>query len=136
MCLMTYFFAITKDLVVVFKNVFQKLSISKTDRSSSEIWDCQWHETFSVNTSLYRLDLLLFFQIIKVLQCNFTNFLFFLTVTNALSTSWVNFSNTGMIVCFSYFLMWFSHGSLMKTNYTCVFQKQNNVMFRWWKTES
>ena len=58
---MTYFFAITKDLVVVFKNVFQKLSISKTDRSSSEIWDCQWHETFSVNTSLYRLDLVAFF---------------------------------------------------------------------------
>ena len=106
------------------QNLFQKLSIFNTDSSSSEIWDCQWHKTFSVTPVFTALILLLFFQIIKVCQCysfTFTNFLFFLTVTNIITTSWVNFSNTRMIVCFSYFLIWFSHGSLMETNSTHMY---------------
>ena len=37
MCLVTYFFAITKDSII--QNLFQKLSIFKTERSSSKFWE-------------------------------------------------------------------------------------------------
>ena len=36
---MNYFFAIAKDIVFIVQNLFQKLSIFKTECSSSEIWD-------------------------------------------------------------------------------------------------
>ena len=95
------------------QNLFQSLVFSTL----------MWHKTSSVIPAFNVLILLLFFQIIKVRQCcgfTFTNFLLFLTVTNVLVTSWVNFS-TRMNVCFSYFLIWFSHGSLMETNSTHVY---------------
>ena len=106
-CLMTLFFCYHKRSSSI-HHLFQKLSIFKTEGSSSESWDCHWHKTFSVTPVFTVLILLLFFRIIKILQfcgLSFTNFLFFLTVTNALATGWVNFLNTRMIVCFSYF--WF-----------------------------
>ena len=56
----------------VIQNLFQKLSIFKTECSSSEIWYCQW-QIFQCNTSFYRLDLVPRFQIIKTPQwCGFT----------------------------------------------------------------
>ena len=93
------FFAITKDSII--QNLFQKLSIFETECSSSEIWDCQWHKTFC-NTSFYCLDLVAFFQIIKICQCcgfTFTNFFLFLTATNVFRASWVSFSNTRLFFC-------------------------------------
>ena len=42
MCLCAWwiiFFAIAKDIVFIVQNLFQELSIFKTERSSSEIWD-------------------------------------------------------------------------------------------------
>ena len=79
MCLMTCFCAITKD-TVLFKIYFKSLVFSK-QHGSSEIWDCQWHKTFSVTPVFTALILLLLFQIIKVGQCcgfPSTNFSFFL----------------------------------------------------------
>ena len=114
---MTYFLTTTKDSII--QNLFHKLSIFKTERSSTDIWDCQWHKTSSVTPVSITLILLVLFQIIKIRRCcgfNFTNFIFFLTATNALVTSWVTFRNTRIILCFFYFLIWFSHGSLMEIN--------------------
>ena len=37
-------FAITKNSII--QNLFEKLNIFRTERISSEIWDCQWHKTF------------------------------------------------------------------------------------------
>ena len=73
-----FFFAITKDSII--QNLFQMLNIFKTERSSSEIWDCQWHNTFSVTPVFISLILLLLFQIIRKYQCcgfTFTNFFSF-----------------------------------------------------------
>ena len=72
------------------QNLFQKLNIFKTEHSSSEIWDCQWHKTFSVMSVSITLILLILFQIIKICQCcrfTFTNFFFLLKATNTLATS-------------------------------------------------
>ena len=72
------------------QNLFQKLNIFKTEQSSSEIWDCQWHKTFSVMSVSITLILLILFQIIKTCQCcqfTFTNFFFLLKATNTLATS-------------------------------------------------
>ena len=93
------FFAITKDSII--QNLFQKLSIFKTERNSSEIWDCQWHKTFCTN-SFYSLDLVAFFsnyQNMSMLWFHL-NFFLFLTVTNALAASWVTFSNTRIFSVF------------------------------------
>ena len=136
MCLMTLFLCHHKRSSSI-QNLFQKLSIFKTERSSSEIWDCQWHKTFRVTPNFTALIFLLFFTLSKYVNVLVLLLLFFLlTVTNALVTSWVNFSNTRMIVCFSYFLIWFSHGSLMETNSTHVYFRSRIMLFWWWKTES
>ena len=84
-------------------------------------------KTLSVIPVFTTLILLLLFQIIKLCQCcgfTFTNFFCFLTATNALTTSWVTFSNTS--VFFLFFLLsdlifpwWLDENKL----YTCVFQK-------------
>ena len=50
------------------QNLFQKLSIFKTECSSSEIWDCQWHKTFSVTPVFTALILLLFFKLSKYIN--------------------------------------------------------------------
>ena len=103
MCLMTCFCAITRD-TVLFKIYFKSLVFSK-QHGSSEIWDCQWHKTFSVTPVFTALILLLLFQIIKIPQCfvlTFTNFFFFLIATNALMTSWVTFSITSITVFFHF----------------------------------
>ena len=79
MCLKIYFFAITKDSII--QNLFQKLSIFKTECSSPKFWDCQWHKTFSVTPVFTALILFHLFQIIKICQCcgfTFTIFSFFL----------------------------------------------------------
>ena len=120
------------------KNLFQKLSIFKTESSSSEIWDCQWHKIFSLTPVFTALILLPLFQIIKILKCcgfTFTNFFFILMATNAFATSWVTFPNTRIISYFFYFLIWFSHGSLMEINSTHVYFRSRIMLFRWWKTE-
>ena len=87
---MTYFFAITKDLVV-FKIYLKSLVFSKLNAVALRFDIVMTQNGKECNTSLYCLDLAAFFlQIIKVHQCcgfTFTNFLFFLTVTNALATS-------------------------------------------------
>ena len=87
----------------IIQNYFKSLVFSK-QHSSSEIWNCQWHKTFSVTPVFTVLISWLIFQIIKIRQCcgfTFTNFLFFLTATNALATSWATFSNT--VFCIFWF---------------------------------
>ena len=126
---MTYFLTTTKNSII--QNLFHKLSIFKTERSSTDIWDCQWHKTSSVTPVSITLILLVLFQIIKIRRCcgfNFTNFIFFLTATNALVTSWVTFPKTRIIVFFFYFLIWFSHGSLMKINSTHVYFRSRTML--------
>ena len=122
---MTYFFLVTyHKRHSIIQNLFQKVSIFKAERSSSEIWDCQWHKTFSVTPVLTVLTLLPFFQIIKMRQCcgfTFTNFFFFLTSTNALSTSRVTFSNTRIFFVFFLLFDLLSHGSLMEINSTHMY---------------
>ena len=108
----------------IIQNLFQTLSIFKAERSSSEIWDCEWHKTFSVTPVFTALILLLLFQIIKIRQCcdfTFTNFFFFLTATNALATSWVTFSNTRIFFVFLLVFDLFSHGSLMEIDSTHMY---------------
>ena len=110
------------------KNLFQKLSIFKTESSSSEIWDCQWHIIFSLTSVFTALILLLLFQIIKIRQCcgfNFTILFFFLMATNALATSWLTFSNARIIEC----SIWFSHGRLMKINSTHVYFRSRIMLY-------
>ena len=112
-------FAIKIDI----QNLFEKHSISKIQCSNFEIWDCQWLKTLNVTPSFTALILLLLFQFIKICLCygfTFTNFFFFLTATNVLATSWLTFSDTRITVCFFYFLILFSHGSLMEINSTHV----------------
>ena len=133
--LLNYPRTITKGIDIFFcyqnrhiQNLFQKLSISKIQCSSFEIWDCQWLKTSSVTPGFAALTLLFLFQFIKICQCygfTFTIFFFFLTATNVLATSWLTFSNTRRTVCFFYFLILFSHGSLMGINST-------HACFRGW----
>ena len=116
----------------IIQNLFQKLNIFKTERSSSEIWDCQWHKTSSVTPVFISLILLLLFQIIKKCQCcgfTFTNFFFFLTATNVLAASWVTLSKTRIIVCFYSFFIWFSRRSLMEINPTHVYFRSRMLCF-------
>ena len=99
------FLLFKKDSII--QNLFPKLSIFKTESSSSEIWDCQWHKIFSLTPVFTALILLPLFQIIKILKCcgfTFTNFFFILMATNAFATSWVTFPNTRII---SYFFLFF-----------------------------
>ena len=97
------FFPITKDSII--QNLFLKLRIFKTERSSSEIWDCQWHKTFC-NTSFYCLDLVVFFfQVIKIRQCRgftFTIFSFFLRPPMPLQLVEYLFRTLEYFLCFSY----------------------------------
>ena len=89
------FFAFTKD--ILFKIYFKSLILR------FEIFS---GKTLSVIPVFTALILLLLFQIIKIRQCcgfTFTNFFCFLTATNALTTSWVTFSNTS--VFFVFFLL-------------------------------
>ena len=89
------FFAFTKD--ILFKIYFKSLILR------FEIFS---GKTLSVIPVFTTLILLLLFQIIKIRQCcgfTFTNFFCFLTATNALTTSWVTFSNAS--VFFVFFLL-------------------------------
>ena len=95
------FLLFKKDSII--QNLFPKLSIFKTESSSSEIWDCQWHIIFSLTSVFTALILLLLFQIIKIRQFVVLLSLIF-TVTYAFATSWVTFPNTRMI---SYFFLFF-----------------------------
>ena len=88
------------------QNLFQKLSIFKTEGSSSEIWDCQWLKTSRVTPVFTALILLLLCQLLCMHQfCGWTitNYLFFLMVTNACATSWVTFLNIRIIVFYQLF---------------------------------
>ena len=110
MCLICFFFLflffvffLLSQKTVLFK-IYFKSSIFWKQHSSSEIWDCQWHKTFSV-TPVFTALILFLFQIIKKYQCcgfTFTNFLFLLTTTNALATSLVT-SQTRILVFFQFF---------------------------------
>ena len=98
-----FVFFLLSQKTVLFK-IYFKSSIFWKQHSSSEIWDCQWHKTFSV-TPVFTALILFLFQIIKKYQCcgfTFTNFLFLLTTTNALATSWVT-SQTRILVFFQFF---------------------------------
>ena len=111
MCLMTYFFAITKD---IFKIYFKSLVFSKQNAVVLR-FDIVSDKSFSVTPVFTTLILLPLFQIIKTPQCcgfPFTNFLFFLMAASALVTSWVTFLST---------VIWFSHFSLMWINSTLVY---------------
>ena len=85
-------------------------------------------KTLSVIPVFATLILLLLFQIIKIRQCcgfTFTNFFCFLLATNALMTSWVTLV---YFLCFSYFLIWFSHVSLMEISSTHVYFRSRTIM--------
>ena len=85
-------------------------------------------KTLSVIPVFTTLILLLLFQIIKIRQCcgfTFTNFFCFLLATNALMTSWVTLV---YFLCFSYFLIWFSHVSLMEISSTHVYFRSRTIM--------
>ena len=78
----------------IIQNLFWKLSIFKTEHSSSETGDCQSHKTFSVTPVFTASVLLLLFELIKLCQCcgfPIINYFFSLTATNACATSWVTF---------------------------------------------
>ena len=93
----------------IIQNLFQKLNIFKTECSSSKIWDCQWHKTFSV-TPVFNALILFLFQIIKKYQCcgfTFTDFFLLPPTTKALATSWVTFSQTRILVFFQFFYLTF-----------------------------
>ena len=127
----SFFFFCNHKKHSIIQILFQKLNIFKTEGSSSEIWDCQWHKTSSVTPVFISLILLLLFQIIKKCQCcgfTFTNFFFFLTATNALAASWVTLSKTRITVCFYSFFIWFSRRSLMEINPTHVYFS-SRIMF-------
>ena len=116
MCLITCFF--TTSFI---QNLFQKLN--------SEIWDFQW-QNLSVIPVFTALILLILFQIIRIRQScgfTFTTFFCFLTASNALTTSWVTFSNTS-VFCFSYFLIWFSHGGLVKISSTHAYFRNRTIL--------
>ena len=95
-------------------NLFRKLGIFKIESSSSEIWDFQWHETFSVPPAFTTLILLLLFQIIKNVNVVVLILLF---------------SNTTIIECFFYFFIWFSHGSLMEINSTHAHFRNRKMLY-------
>ena len=87
MCLMTYFFANTKD--ILFKIYFKSLVFSKQNAVVLR-FDIVSDKSFSVTPVFTALILLPLFQIIKTPQCcgfTFTNFLFFVMATKALVTS-------------------------------------------------
>ena len=119
------FFAIKID---IFKICFKSLVFPKYNAvilrfeivSDLKLWMKHqvlppWSCCFFFNLSKY----------VYVMNFPFTNFFFFLTATNVLATSWLTFSNTRITVCFFYFLILFSHGSLMEINST-------HVCFRGW----
>ena len=114
MCLMTYFL-----LLVLFKIYFKSLILR------FEIFS---GKTLSVTPVFTTLILLFLFQIIKIRQCcgfTFTNFFCFLLATNALMTSWVTLV---YFLYFSYFLIWFSHVSLMEISSTHVYFRSRTIM--------
>ena len=115
MCLMTYFFAIIKD---IFKIYFKSLAFSK-QCSSYEIWYCQW-QIFQCNTSFYRLDLVASFSNYRNTSMLWFYFYYFLCFSYGHQFPCDQWSNI-FEHCFSYFLVWFSHGSLMEINSTHVY---------------
>ena len=87
MCLMTYFFANTKD--ILFKIYFKSLVFSKQNAVVLR-FDIVSDKSFSVTPVFTTLILLPLFLIIKTPQCcgfTFINFFFFLLATNVLVTS-------------------------------------------------
>ena len=120
MCLMTYFFANTKD--ILFKIYFKSLVFSKQNAVVLR-FDIVSDKSFSVTPVFTTLILLPLFLIIKTPQCcgfTFINFFFFLLATNVLVTSWVTFS---------YFLIWFSYFSLMEIKSTLVYFRSRMLCF-------
>ena len=111
----------------IIENLFQKLNISKTEHTSSEMWDCQWHKTFTLKPVFTTLIwLLLLYKNVNVVVLLLLIFL--LVTTIALATSWVTFLQTRIIVCFSDFLIWFSHTSLMEINSTHVYFRSRIIL--------
>ena len=120
MFLMTYFFAIAKD-IVLFKIYFKSLVLR---------FEIVSDKVFSVIPIFTALILLLLFQIIKIRHCcgfTFTNFFFF-----PYSHQRPCDLNNCVFPIFDLIFPWSLNGNKL---YTCVFQKYNDVMFRWWKTE-
>ena len=103
MCLMTYFFAITKDLLV-FKIYFKSLVFSTLIAVALrfeiviDIKLLVWHQSLTPWSCYF------FFKLSKYVSV--VVFLFFGTVTNALATSWVCFSNTVCVECV-FRIFWF-----------------------------
>ena len=105
------------------QNLFQKLNISKSEGSSSEIWDL----IFQRNTSFYCLDIVTsFLNYTKITMLWFYFYYFFFLSSQSPSNYLSNFSKTRIIVCFCNFFTWFFCTRLMEIN---------NFMFRWWKTK-
>ena len=101
------------------QNLFQKLSIFKTECSSPKIWDCQW-QIVQFNTSFYHLDLVASFsnyQNTSMLLFYFDLFFIFSYGQQCPCDQLSNFFEH----YFPYFLICFSHGSLMETNSTLVY---------------
>ena len=90
-------FFLLSEKTVLFKIYFKNLVLT------FEIFRDKICSVIPVFTVLF---LLLFFQIIEIRQCcgfTFTIFFCFLTATNALTTSWVTFSNTSVFFVFPLF---------------------------------
>ena len=107
------FFCYHKD-IVLFKIYFKSLVLR---------FEIFGDKTFSVIPVFTALVLLLFFQIIKIHQCcgfSFTNFFCFLTATNALTTSWVTFSNISVFFVFPLFWLDFPMVAWRNKLYTCI----------------
>ena len=94
----------------IVQNLFQKLSIFKTESSSSKVWDSQWRN-FQCNTCFYCFDLVASFSNYKntsMLWFYFHYFFFFYSHQCPclnFCVSWVNFLKTRIIVYFS--ISWF-----------------------------
>ena len=118
MFLMTYFFAITKD---IFKIYFKSLVFSKQNAVVLR-FDIVSDKSFSVTPVFTTLMLLLFFKLSRHLNVVVLLLLifFFLMATNALVTSQATFSSTA----FPIFLIWFSHFNLMEINSTLYFRSR------------
>ena len=119
MCLMTYFFCHHKRHVI---QMFLKSLVFSKQNAAVLRFEIVCDKSYSVTPVFTALILLPLFQIIKTPQCcgfTFTNFFLFSYGHQCPCNQLSNFFE----YCFSYFVIWFSHGSLMEINSTSVFQK-------------
>ena len=100
MFLMTYFFAIAKDIVLF--TIYFKSLVLRFEIVSDKIFS-----VIPISTAFFRLSK--YVTVVVLLSLIFS---FFLTATNALAT-W--------IIVFFLFLIWFFHGRLMEINSTHVY---------------